>query len=190
MVYDRIIEGQTINMRSVIPDDAEITYAMRMDSEKVRYMHRISGTVEDQRAYIVNQNNKSGDYLFLVLDKSGKPIGMRGIYNVREDSAESGRTIGYGDAFQNIEAILLGFDFAFEKLQVKSIYMDAFADNSTVIGIQKQMGAMEIERNHIDGLECENIRSVLYRDVYLLHRGKVMKLIVRHADKMASRLHQ
>ena len=190
MVYDGIIEGQTINMRSVLPDDAEITYAMRMDKDKVRYMHKISGTVEDQRNYIVNQNKKTGDYLFLVLDKNGNPIGMRGIYDVKSDSAESGRTIGYGDAFQNMEAILLGFDFAFEKLHVKSIYMDAFADNTSVIGIQKQIGAEEVERNHIDGWECENIRSVLHRDEYILHRENVMKLIVRHANKMASRSHQ
>lgn len=53
-----------------------------------------------------------------VYDLDGNIIGMRGIYNVTNDSAESGRTIGYGDAFQNMEALILGIDFAFDILGV------------------------------------------------------------------------
>lgn len=183
MVYDGIIKGLTVDMRSVVPDDAEVTYDMRMDKDKVRYMHKISGTVDDQRAYIVNQNKKPGDYLFLVLDKSGKPIGMRGIYDVKEDSAESGRTIGFGDAFQNIEAILLGFDFAFETIGVSKVFMDAFEDNSSVRGIQKSIGAVEIEKNVIPGWNSLNVRSVLHKETYANKREKTMAMIEKHVRR-------
>ena len=183
MVYDGIIKGLTVDMRSVVPDDAEATYAMRMDKDKVRYMHKISGTVDDQRAYIVNQNKKPGDYLFLVLDKSGKPIGMRGIYDVKEDSAESGRTIGYGDAFQNVEALLLGFDFAFEKLEVTKVFMDAAADNSSVRGIQQQLGAVEYDRRFLDDLGYEYVFSCLDKETYYEKREAIYRMLEKHAKR-------
>ena len=100
MVYPKEIRGLTVRLRSIMPEDAEITYKMRMDKEKVKYMHQINGTIEDQKKYIIQQQKKEGDYLFVVLDYNNNVIGMRGIYDVKENSAESGRTIGYGDAFK------------------------------------------------------------------------------------------
>lgn len=187
MIYDKILEGITVNLRSVIPDDAEITYIMRRDKEKTKFMHTLSGTIENQREYIIGQNKATDDYLFLVLDKCGKPIGMRSIYNVKGLSAESGRTIGYGDAFQNIEAIIIGYDFAFEILGIESIYMDAFADNESVRGIQKRVGAIEVERTRIDGWDCDNIRSVLHKENYYKNRNAIMNMIVRHACRQIRR---
>ena len=49
MVYDKIIEGLTVNLRAIEVDDAEITFSMRSDSEKTKYMHPAYGTVENQR---------------------------------------------------------------------------------------------------------------------------------------------
>lgn len=183
MVYEGIIEGMTVNMRSVLPEDAEITYAMRMDQEKVRFMHKISGTVEDQRNYIINQNKKPGDYLFLVVDKTFKPIGMRGIYDIKEDSAESGRTIGYGNAFQNMEALLLGFDFAFNTLGVSTVLMDAAANNTSVRGIQQQIGAVEYERKYLEDLGYEYVFSALDKEIYYQKRKSIYKMIEKYAKK-------
>lgn len=183
MVYEGIIEGITVNMRSVIPEDAEITYAMRMDQEKVRYMHKISGTVEDQKNYIINQNKKPGDYLFLVVDKLNKPIGMRGIYDVKEDSAESGRTIGYGNAFQNMEALLLGFDFAFNTLGVSTVLMDAAANNTSVRGIQKKLGAIEYKKQYLEDLGYEYVFSTLDKETYYEKRKSIHNMIEKYAKK-------
>ena len=35
MVYPKEIKGLTVRLRSIMPEDAEITYKMRMDREKV-----------------------------------------------------------------------------------------------------------------------------------------------------------
>lgn len=56
MVYPKEIKGLTVRLRSIMPEDAEITYKMRMDREKVKYMHQIKGTVEDQK--IILYSNK------------------------------------------------------------------------------------------------------------------------------------
>ena len=185
MIYDKVITGLTVKLRSVEEGDAEATYNMRMDSEKVKYMHKVSGTVEDQRNYIRNQRQMPGDYLFLVTDLNDKPIGMRGIYDVTEKTAESGRTIGYGDAFQNMEALLLGIDFAFDVLGVEKVLMDAASDNSSVRGIQQQIGAVEYERRFLENLGYEYVFSELTRENYAANREKIMKMITRHAAKRA-----
>ena len=183
MVYDKIIEGLTVNLRAVQIDDAEITFSMRSDGEKTKYMHPTYGTVEDQRKYIKRQREKDGDYLFVVTDKAGKIIGMRGIYNVSNDHAESGRTIGYGDAFQNMEALILGLDFAFNILGVNKVFMDAAADNQSVRGIQIQLGAKEYKRDRLPGLEYEYVFSVLDKADYINTKEKIMRLIEMHVRR-------
>lgn len=188
MVYDKIIEGLTVNLRAVQVEDAEITFSMRSDTEKTKYMHPAYGTVEDQREYIKKQREKDGDYLFVVTDKDGKIIGMRGIYDVFNKQAESGRTIGYGDAFQNMEALILGLDFAFDILDVNKIFMDAAVDNQSVRGIQVQLGAKEYKRDRLPGLEYEYVFSVLDRDDYIDTRTKIMKLIKQHVRRRKNEL--
>ena len=183
MVYDKIIEGLTVNLRAVEVDDAEITFSMRSDSEKTKYMHPAYGTVENQREYIKKQREKDGDYLFVVTDKEGKIIGMRGIYDVSNDHAESGRTIGYGDAFQNMEALILGLDFAFDILGVNKIFMDAAVDNQSVRGIQIQLGAKEYKRDSLPGLEYEYVFSVLDKADYINTKEKIMRLIEMHVQR-------
>ncbi len=48
MVYDGLIEGKTVRLRSVEERDAEVTFRMRSDPEKSRFFHAADGTVENQ----------------------------------------------------------------------------------------------------------------------------------------------
>lgn len=184
MVYNGVISGYTVSLRSVDIDDAEITYRMRMDKEKVKFMHQINGTVDDQKRYIENQRKKEGDYLFVVVDNNNNIIGMRGIYDVTKDTAESGRTIGYGNAFENMEAIILGLDFAFDTLNVKAVYMDAAKNNHSVRGIQEQLGTQVLKEEYIEELKNVYVRSVLYKDSYKQHREGIIKLVKRYAKRL------
>ncbi len=183
MIYNSVIEGMTVNLRSVRPEDAEITYKMRADHNKTKYMHHVNGTMDDQRNYIIKQMNKSGDYLFLVTDKNNRAIGMRGIYNVTKDTAESGRTIGYGNAFQNMEALILGIDFAFDILGVHTVLMDAAAQNDSVRGIQIKLGAEEYRRGYLPGLEYEYIFSKLEYKNYINNRNKIMNMVAKYSRR-------
>ena len=81
MVYQYAIKGLTVCLRSVEESDAEVTFRMRSDPEKSRFIHRTTGTTEDQRNFIRAQRERIGDYLFLIEDLQGNPIGMKGIYN-------------------------------------------------------------------------------------------------------------
>ena len=118
MVYDGYIVGKTVRLRSVEERDADVTFRMRSDPEKSRFFHAADGTVENQLEYIKKQRLKEGDYLFLIEDKEGNAIGMKGLYNYDAENMtiESGRFVGFGSQIQNMEALLLSYDFAFNNL--------------------------------------------------------------------------
>lgn len=185
MVYDGMIEGYTVNLRSVEERDAEVTFAMRSDPEKSRFIHAAKGTVEDQRRYIQRQRAIPDDYLFLVEDKQGNPIGMKGIYNydAEKNVIETGRYIGFGSQAQNIEALYLSFDFAFDILHVNEIVMSALEINSVMLGIQRRFGVVETHRVFNENFGCDSIYSVLTKSAYAISRPKVDSLVKRFADR-------
>ena len=185
MVYDGIIQGKTIRLRSVEEADAEITYKMRSDPEKSRFFHAAEGTIENQRKYILSQREKPGDYLFIVEDNFGNAVGMKGLYEYDSVKGiiESGRFVGFGSQIQNIETLLLSFDFAFNYLHVKQINMAALEKNSIMLGIQKKFGSEFTYREQIEGFDCDNLHSVLTKDAYLINRPKIELLIDRFANR-------
>lgn len=185
MVYESPIVGLTVRFRAVEEADAEITHKMRSDPEKTQYVHRSTGTVSDQLTYIRKQRSLLGDYLFIIEDLSGNPIGMKGVYNYdeKEKTCETGRFIGYGSQVQNIEALKLSFDFAFDILKAERIRMAALEDNSVMLGIQRRFGVDFIGRELVEDLNRYNVCSVLTKEVYEVSRIKVEALIKRFANR-------
>lgn len=185
MVYDGIIQGMTVLLRSAEEKDAEVTYKMRTDPEKTRFIHQLSGTVEDQRAFLRMQREKPGDYLFIVEDLYGKPIGMKGVYNFNPElkTVETGRFVGYGSPIQNMEALMLGFDFAFDVLDVKLVHMEALEYNEGMINIQKQFGAKQVSRKRVESFNMDAICSELMKEDYYLKRAYIVGLIKRFSKR-------
>lgn len=185
MVYDGVIEGKTVRLRSVRESDAEATYKMRSDPEKTRFIHAAQGTVEDQKNYIRKQMNEPGDYLFLIEDLEYNPIGMKGLYhyNPEKSEIESGRFIGYGSQIQNIEALKLGFEFAFYTLKVNRINMCALENNSGMLSIQERLGAVLTGKRQSTELGFDNIFSVLTKDAYEEKKPSIDRLIDRFAGR-------
>lgn len=183
MVYDKVIQGKTVRLRSVEEKDAEITFRMRSDPEKARFIHPMKGTIEDQRKYIVKQRQTPGDFLFIIEDLQGNPIGMKGVYNYIEEKkeVETGRFVGYGSQVQNIEALKLSFDFAFDVLHVEKVVMSALENNSVMLGIQKKFGVEFTYRDRYEGLEYDNLHSILTKEAYSVTKPKVEALINRFA---------
>lgn len=185
MIYGEIIEGKTVRLRSIEESDAEVTYKMRTDPEKTRFVHRNTGTVEDQRNYIKRQRTLPGDYLFMVEDLKGNPIGMKGVYDYDPvaKTVETGRFIGYGTQIQNIEALKLSFDFAFDILGVDKIIMSALEHNNVMLGIQKRFGVEFTHRERMKGMDQDSLYSVLTKEAYAVSKIKVQALIDRFAGR-------
>lgn len=185
MVYEGIIQGKTVRLRSVEEQDAEITFKMRTDPEKAKYVHPVKGSVDEQRKFITKQRETPGDYLFIIEDLQGNPIGMKGVYDYNEtrNEVKTGRFIGYGSQIQNIEALVLSFDFAFDILKVDRIVMAALENNKMMLGIQKKFGVEFTHRERCEEFGCDNLYSVLTRAAYALSRPNVSTLIDRFANR-------
>lgn len=186
MVYDGVIRGKTVLLRSVNEEDAEVTFRMRSDPEKSRYIHAAKGTVENQREFIRKQMATLGDYLFIIEDLDGNPLGMKGLYHLDNEKKEieSGRFIGYGSQIQNMEALLLSLDFAFETLHVNRINMAALETNTVMLGIQKKLGVEFTYRDKPEGIDQDNIHSFLAEEIYARTRPKIQALIDRFAKRI------
>lgn len=185
MIYGEKITGRAVCLRSATLDDAEVTLRMRMDPEKSRYIHKVPGDLESQRAFLQSQMAKEGDYLFIVETLDGEPIGMKGVYNFdpETNSVETGRFISLGNQIQSIEALMLSFDFAFDVLGVDEIRMSVLSENSNMKGIQQRFGVTVTGVEESAEFQCDTIYSKLTRDAYSKTRPKVMSLIERFADR-------
>lgn len=186
MVYDGILTGKTIRLRSVEESDAEVTFKMRSDPEKNQYIHAATGTVDDQRNFIKKQRQLPHDYLFVIEDLEGNPIGMKGVYNYdpENNTYESGRLIGYGTQFQNIEAMMLCFDFAFDVLGATGVTMSALENNSGMLSIQQRFGVEFTHRDRYEDMPADSLYSILTKEAYAVSRPKVSALIERFAGRV------
>ncbi len=180
-VYSKILVGKTIKMRAMEEADAEITYNMRNDPEKSKFLNSPPGSIKEQRDYIIKQRNTPDDYYFIIEDFDGNPIGMKAFYNYSSENkiVESGRFMGFGNQIQHIEALVMGFDFAFDILCVDKVIMTVIEKNQSMCSLQQRMGAKETERIYMPAFGCYSIHSELTRDCYQQSRKRAEKLIDR-----------
>ena len=186
MAIGPIIQGETVRMRPIAISDAEVTFKMRSDPEKSRYIHGATGTVDDQRAFIRKQISAVDEFLFVVEDLQGNPIGMRGLYDYdpMRGTIETGRFMSFGTQLQTLEAMCLGFDFAFDILGVDAVKMSVLADNSNMHGIQEKFGAEVTETHFNSEFGCDSICSILYKETYAVKKKHMKRLIERFSSRL------
>lgn len=180
MVYDGIIKGKYVDLRSCTEDDAEFTRDIRYSPEFANFFPALDNTLEQQKDWIKHQRKKEGDYFFVVRNKAGNRIGTISIYNVNGKYAESGRlAIKSNNPFEAIEAQILSFRFAFEVLGLECINGYIFADNEKAIRFNQQFAGRQypptMDENGRKIIKIENWRedfeladkklsSILYRE--------------------------
>lgn len=181
MVYDHVIYGKTVGFRSVEERDAKATLEMRMDPSLNQHLHKIENSIENQAAFIRKQRSMPGDYLFIAEDKEGNPVGMRGILNfdTEKKTCETGRLIGRGNAVQNTEIAIFGYDFAFQVLGVESILLTVLEKNTNVLSGHRRYGAVETKREYMEQFQDYLITEILTRDNYYERRPAIYRLIER-----------
>ena len=129
MVYNNDITGKFVVLRSITVDDAEFSFSIRNDPRFVDVMGQPAASIEAQRKYIVNQRNKPGDYYFVVYNKQNIKIGLIGVYNIIDDTCETGREINIGEPYETMEAEVLLFDFCVNTLGLKHYHSIIYKNN-------------------------------------------------------------
>ena len=178
MVYNEIIEGRYVNLRSVEERDAEFTLSLRQDPNLTKYLPKLDITLEQQISWIRKQRNQEGDYYFVVENKKGEKIGVIGVYDVNGDCAETGRIAMIGNAFESIEAQLLSFDFAFDILKLEKTVNYVMADNIHALRFSQMFGSQSSEPFE-DSDGNMRIDGVITKASYLKSKDKIIKMLYR-----------
>lgn len=140
MVYDKIIEGKYVNLRSVVEDDIEFTYEIRRDPQFHGLMGCLAISLEAQREYIEQQMKKERDYYFVIENKKRECIGLIGIYDIEGKVGEEGRLVSYGSPVENVEAHLLLEEFCRDILGLEIIRISIYSENKKTIHSSMKAG--------------------------------------------------
>lgn len=175
MIWNEVLEGLQVRLRTVQMEDAEFTYNIRQDREKTRYLHPVNGTLEDQKRWLRQQRKREGDYFFIVETKQRVPLGTIALYNICGDEGEVGRNLLYGNYLQNVETAILIRDFAFYILKLNRLIVTVHEDNIHVQGFEKKLGAKEEYREYSEELGAELIYFSVTEDCYRKKRDRIIK---------------
>ena len=146
MFLSKTIKGKYIDISSVTESDAEFIIALRSDEDKTKFLHKIDTNLSKQKEWIKEQIARDNDFYFVYSNKSGERRGLASIYNIDENnkSAEFGRWISIGNVFENLESVILIFDFAFENFDIDTICLNMVKGNDYVTNFWKTFGAKNI----------------------------------------------
>lgn len=129
------ISGLCYRIRPVNVDDAEFIIKTRLeDSERNKYIHRISPDVSAQREWIERYLPREDDYYFIVENIfTNLPEGLVGIYDIANGCAEWGRWVIQKGSMAAIESLELVCRAAFDILELKELYCHTISDNTAVV---------------------------------------------------------
>ena len=74
LVYDKVIKGRFVDLRSITLDDAEFSYNIRADRKNRELVGQPAALIEEQREFIKWQMSEPNDYYFVALNKKGERI--------------------------------------------------------------------------------------------------------------------
>jgi len=178
LVYDKIIRGRNIILRAVQVDDAEFILKIRNDPEKSKYIHKVSDNLDNQIAWIRKQQDREGDYYFILENFEGRSVGTIGLSSIENGVGETSRFVSYGNPLENVEANLLVTDFAFYEMKLSLIRGYIGVNNIEVINLQKKFGYIfEDKTEKVDGMEV--VFAGLKKADYEKKRSKIIKIIER-----------
>lgn len=176
MIYEKILEGKYVKLQYAQIEDAEEILSIRQDPKLTKYLPRLNITIEEQRAWLEQQQEREGDYYFCVWNKENKLIGTIRIYNIHDGIGETGSLALKGNAFENLEAKLLCEDFLWDILKLNSTIGIINVEN---IQAQKfaQLFGVEFEKPSHDERGFERVIGHNSKEKSVKYRDKIRKIL-------------
>ena len=133
-------------MRTIEIKDAKFICDMRNDLKKTKYLSKINGTLEAQKAWIKEYKLREKDnkeYYFVIENKFGEKFGLVRIYDMKEKSFCWGSWLIKEDAPKTtaIESALQIYEFGFYSLGFERSHFDVRKGNDRVIAFHQRFGA-------------------------------------------------
>ena len=164
MIYDGVLKGRIVELKSITLDDTQFSYDIRSDVRNRDTVGVVAKSVEEQRKFIKWQINEPDDYYFVVYNRKGEMIGLLGIYDIQGDTAEMGREVNFGSCVEVIESEILVEDFAMDVLGLKTLHSVIYANNVKHLNNQKHNGQKPVRKEMRSGVECYYFVTELSKD--------------------------
>ena len=164
MIYDGILKGRFVELKSITLEDAQFSFDIRADEKNRDTVGVVAKSLEDQIKFLEWQINEPDDYYFVVYNRKGEKIGLIGLYDIQGDTAEMGREVSYGNCVEVIESEILLDDFAMDVLGIRKIRYVIYTHNLKHLKNQKHAGVEPIKKEIRNGVECYYFETVLSKD--------------------------
>jgi RimJ/RimL family protein N-acetyltransferase len=181
MIYNEIIKGECIILRTVTKDDAEFILEIRTDPVLGKFLTTQDVNLEKQQEWLVQNSLKKDDYYFIIEDLENNPIGTIALHNIdfEKNESEWGRWICKGHVGQVLESQILIHDFAFNILKLNRIFSRTNKENVRVCKFHDNMGATFVKElidpvHNVLALEKE----ILAKN-YPVIRNKQMEILLQ-----------
>lgn len=137
-------EGFGVRLRPVqVNDAAFIVWLRNLDHAKGN-VGDSAASVDGQEAWLENYFKREGDYYFIVETLAGIPVGTYGIYDIKGDTAESGRWIIRPGVPAAVPSGMVLFDVAFKTLGLREVLGRTVASNHAVLSINRKFGFRQV----------------------------------------------
>lgn len=140
MIASHILEGKYVNLRPVEEEDSEFILTIRNDYSISKYLPKLNVTVDEQKSWISKQRVDKESYYFLIESAEGKRLGTISYYDIVGNHGESGRVCSIGNATQNVEALILFYNYLFYELNVEYVTIWVYEDNKPVLSLKQSIG--------------------------------------------------
>ena len=169
-----------MRLRPVRMEDADfIVWLRNLDHAR----GRVGDSAPDrasQIAWLSSYFQRADDYYFIIETAGGRAVGTYGLWDFRDQSAESGRWIIRQDVPAAIPSAVLGLDLAFGKLGVKRIRVKTVSTNLPVLSLNRKFGMkdshVEKDSQVIGGKSVDQIHFTLEPEAWVKAREKLAPL--------------
>jgi len=150
-----LLNGKNINLRTVEVQDAEFIYLMRQNQDKIKYLSKVTGTVESQKKWIKSYKRREEtkeEFYFIIESKSEEKLGLIRMYDFRDDSFCWGSWLIKEDAPKTtaIESALQIYEFGFYNLKFQKSHFDVRKGNDKVVAFHQRFGAKIVDEDELD----------------------------------------
>lgn len=171
-----VVEGPNLVLRLIRPDDADYVHALRTNPAYNRHLSEVSGTVEDQRHWIIAYKKRERVFreLYYVIErKDGIRCGLVRLYDIDADSFTWGSWILDNNKTSKaaLESAVLSFGLGFKGLRLSQAFVDVRIENLQALAFYQRLGMNEQRRDD------QNIYFTYQRDRYEADRGRYFAML-------------
>ena len=149
------VVGPNLILRLIKPDDAAYVHGLRTNPLCKSYLSKVTGTVQDQRAWIEGYQAREAagqEFYYVIERKDGMRCGLVRLYDFDVESFSWGSWVLDENKTRKaaLESAILSFGVGFDALGVQLANVDVRVANEHAAAFYRRLGMVETHRTDQD----------------------------------------